>query len=291
MSLPQKSIAIVIVGLLLAVLGSGCKAVEPTQDEDLVVEAFIEAGRSLPPVVVRGSTDLHGSAGAYLMIDDAVVEAVMAHGTIPYIADGGGVYRPAIDFEPTVGDEVEINVARGDRRVTGRTVLPPLIGIERFELSVPDEPEEAVLLDSLNLAPSDVARGFLYLIQVDVWWEPTTWPGSHVRAQLKTDAGVASRVIDLFLRSDETFIEAEAEPDDDGLKRWRGLYAIQVETKESPLPPHRLRISLLRGGPDYARFAWSRTDPARREPQGNVQGGIGIVAGVSVDSLSVEVRP
>lgn len=282
-------ISVALFGVLLGI--AGCKAVEPTQDEDLVVEAFIEAGQALPPVVVRASTDLHGRAAVQRMIDDASVEAVLGERRIPYRSDGAGLYRPALGLEPSVGDEIEVIVDRGDHRASGRTVLPPLITIERFDVAVPDEPEEAVLLDSLNLSPNGSAKGFLYLIQVDIWWQPVDWPDSHVRAQLKTDTEVATRVIDLFLRSDEIFVEAEASDDADGLKRWSGIYGVQVDSKESPLPRHRLRISLLRGGADYARFAWSRTDPTRREPQGNVTGGIGIVAGVAVDSLSVDVRP
>ena len=288
----RRAASVIIIAPFCVLLGlAGCKAVESTQDEDLVVEAFIEAGQALPPVVVRASTDLHGQAAVQRMIDDASVEAVLGEQRIPYQSDGGGSYRPALGLEPAVGDEIEVIVDRGDRRASGRTVLPPLITIERFDVTVPDEPEEAVLLDSLNLSPNDSAKGFLYLIQVDIWWQPAEWPDSHVRAQLKTDTEVASRVIDLFLRSDEIFVESEAADDTEGLKRWTGIYGVQVDSKESPLPRHRLRISLLRGGTDYARFAWSRTDPTRREPQGNVAGGIGIVAGVAVDSLSVDVTP
>ena len=61
------------------------------------------------------------------------------------------------------------------------------------------------------------------------------------------------------------------------------------EVFDAPLPAHHLKASLIRSGADYARFASSRDAPERREPITNVEGGLGIVAGVSVDSLVVAV--
>ena len=51
-----------------------------------------------------------------------------------------------------------------------------------------------------------------------------------------------------------------------------------------------MKVSLLRSGPDYARFASSRDAPERREPVSNVRGALGIVAGISVDSLLLNVH-
>jgi hypothetical protein len=41
----------------------------------------------------------------------------------------------------------------------------------------------------------------------------------------------------------------------------------------------------VRGDTAFAAFAQTRTDPDRREPISNVEGGLGVAVAVSVDSL------
>jgi hypothetical protein len=64
------------------------------------------------------------------------------------------------------------------------------------------------------------------------------------------------------------------------------VYAVPVESGTAPLPRHRLTTSLTRGDTSFASFAQTRTDPDRREPISNVEGGLGVALAVSVDSLA-----
>jgi hypothetical protein len=95
---------------------------------------------------------------------------------------------------------------------------------------------------------------------------------------------------DFFFKPEQIFREQEAAKRP-GLRRaWTGVYAVPVAAEDAPLPPHTLRVALIRSGQDYARYASSRDDPQRRDPTSNVAGGVGILAGISVDSLRIQVE-
>ncbi len=111
---------------------------------------------------------------------------------------------------------------------------------------------------------------------------------SWVRARLRPPAAFPSAVVDFVLLTDATRREADLAAGG-AVRRWSGVYAVPVDAPSDPLPPHALDVVLLRSGPDYARYALSRTDPDRREPVGNVRGGIGIAAGLALDRRTLVV--
>jgi len=163
-------------------------------------------------------------------------------------------------------------------------------------VAVPEKPVRAVLLDSLDIRfdSLDVGarQGFLYPVEVTLWWKTDfddTGEDFWIETQLKPRTTFSSEIVDFFLLPAEVFRERSVQPDAFGRREWTGVYAVPVDDEADPLPAHELKAALLRSGTDYARFATSRDDPQRREPVSNVAGGIGIVAGISVDSLRVEV--
>ncbi|HEX7071675.1 MAG TPA: hypothetical protein VF190_12755, partial [Rhodothermales bacterium] len=155
-----------------------------------------------------------------------------------------------------------------------------------------------VLLDSLQLdsLQTGARSAFVYPVEVTLQWaasndlaaaavDTSYW----IRAQLKPYTEDLPGVIELFFRS-EVIVREDRVRVEDGLRTWTGVYLVPVDSESDPLPEHSLKVALLRSDDDYARFASSRTAPERREPVSNVVGGLGIVAGVSVDSLTVRIR-
>lgn len=286
----RRTICIAASAVVLTLIAA-CGAVEPKDDEDLVVEAFAHSGQPAPEILIRRTVDL-STGGAELTAEDVDVELSIDEDVIPYERAAPGRYRPLMDAISPPGAEVRVTVSSAMQHLVGTTTMPPPIEIDSISVVVPPEPVEAVLLDSLSLAPGTSVTGFLYMIEVAVGWEDPGQDGDwYVRTQLAADPSAAPLVIDLFLQSDQTLSETVVPLSSDGRRRWTGIYAVRVESADAPLPEHQLRVSLLRSGRDYARFAWSRDSPDRREPKGNVDGGIGIVAGISVDSLNLTIQP
>lgn len=287
--------------LLAATTIAGCDTVTPVDDSRLVVEGFLTTGKPMPDIIVRRTLSPnrpYDSADA--VVTNAAVEVVVGDARIVYDADPErrGVYVAgyAGDMVPAAGDRYAFRAAWRGSVADGAGVLPPAVEISDVRLTVPEEPVSAVLLDSLALADSittGLYTGYIYPIEVSLTWPvsiDTGWdPGeSWMRAQLNPFATISSPVVDLFLRSEEIFREVE-QPTIDGDRTWTGVYAVGVSSAEEALPSHRLRVSLVRSGVDYARFAASKDAPERREPLSNLNGASGIFAAVSVDSARYEV--
>jgi hypothetical protein len=162
---------------------------------------------------------------------------------------------------------------------------PVSIALDSVRVTPSTSPVEAVFADSLGLA---VGEGVIYPVTVTLFWTAPEADTAWVRARLRPPASFPSAIVDFVLDTDETRREAEFEGEGP-VRRWRGTYAVPVESLDDALPPHALDVFVLRSGTDYARYALSRTDPSRREPVGNVRGGIGIVAGVAIDGRTLQV--
>ncbi|HET6568287.1 MAG TPA: DUF4249 family protein, partial [Rhodothermales bacterium] len=291
----------------------GCDAVQPTEDPVLVVEAFLDAGKPLPRVRLGQTTPLSQPyQGTGTAVSDAEVRLSLGGREVVYrpVLGQPGVYEPAAPSGELVPPRVPftIDVRWGAQHATASGVTPPLIRIVDVSVSVTDEPIKAVQLDSLVLDPARLdtlrldstitAAGLTYIYPVAVtvkWQVDFNEMGADsvywVRTQLKPPASVTSDRINFFLRPEQIQPERKVARDSSGRKRWTGIYAVPVASEDAPLPPHRLRVALLRSNGDYARYASSRDAPERREPISNVEGAIGIVSGISVDSLIVEVGP
>jgi hypothetical protein len=206
-----------------------------------------------------------------------------------------GTYVP--ESEPLVPPRVRFSLTaqwRGtDATATGTT--PPSITIQAARVDVPEKPVRAILVDSLRRDSLDIPaeQGYIYPIEVAVTWggDPaeTAADSAHwIRAQLRPYTTFSSRIVDFFLQPEEVFRERTASHTGTQ-RRWTGVYAVPVESETESLPPHRVRVSLVRSGPEYAAFAASRTDPDRREPISNVQGAVGIAAAVALDSVRIDI--
>jgi hypothetical protein len=271
--------------IVLASIITACGTVEPQSDEILVVEAFVMVDDSAPTVHVRHSQTVWGMMDGANPVGDA--EVYLDHnGQAIRLAPGGeGRYRSPDSLGMSAGDVVAVDVRWRDMHARGSSVIPPSIRIDSFRVSPSLESVESVVIDSLQLGAPPPETGWVYLVDVSIWWQaPRQSNDSFVRARLSPESPFAGVVVDFFLRSDHIFEERSARSSG-GVYRWDGVYAVRVGGPDDPLPTHELQLALLRSGRDYARYASSRDAADRREPVGNVKGGIGIVAGVAVDSM------
>lgn len=247
----------------------------------------METGEGLPDVVVRRSASLDDPDAAPPVAAAAVILEIAGE-TVGYapVADSPGRYRPSVERVAQPGERFGLEVTWQNRRATASSALPAPIALDSVRIEPAASPVAAVFADSLGL---ELEEGFIYPVDVTLFWtappEDTAW----VRAQLRPPASFPSAVVDLLLATGAVEREREL-PGDGAVRRWSGVYAVPVEAPNDPLPPHDLDIAILRSGEDYARHALSRTDPDRREPVGNVEGGLGIAAGIALDRVTVVVE-
>ena len=289
--------------LAAVVLMSGCDSLAPVEESRMVVEGYLNSGQPLPSIEVRRTlspSEPYDAAKA--AVSDAVVELELDGSSVRYESDSSrrGTYRPADpDSRPlSAGQPYAFRASWNGTVAEASGIIPPAIEITDVSVSVPDEPVSAVLLDSLALADSistGLYTGYIYPIEVRIAWNDASaanWEPdeSWVRAQLTPIAEFSSPVVDLFLRSDEIFRELEQDISSGG-RTWTGVYAVGVAESDDVLPEHRLRVSVVRSGPEYARFAASKDTPERREPRSNLDGAVGVFAAIAVDSVHVDVEP
>ncbi len=268
---------------------AACDVAEP-EPARLVVEAFVETGQPLPPVTIRRTADLDDPDAAP-PVSDAAVMLTLGGEDVAYAPVPGqpGQYAPQRARTAEAGETLALAVTWQSQRATASSRMPAPIALDSVRIVPAAAPVEAVFADSLGL---EVREGFLYPVDVTLYWTaPEADPNadsSWVRARLRPPAAFPSAVVDFVLLTDATRREADlaAGPN---VRRWSGVYAVPVDSPGDPLPPHALDVFVLRSGTDYARYALSRTDPDRREPVGNVRGGLGIAAGLALDRRTLAV--
>ncbi len=291
--------------LCAAVLTLGCDTVEPAAEDKLVVEGYFSAGQPLPVLTLRSTRPIRepwNPSGT--RVTGADVNVRLGTRDIPYtdVPDAPGRYYPAVmeDRARTVPPDTEVAVAVSWNEMTASASdrTPQLILLERAVIELADTPVAAILSDSLGIRfdsldiDLDVREGFLYLGEVTMQWaasaiplEPNMW----IETQIQAVAPFSSAVVEFFLLTEQIQREADIPSDAEGMLEWRGVYAVPVEAANDPLPPHEVRLALLRSGTTYARFATSRDAPDRREPDSNVDGGLGIIAGIAVDTVRLSI--
>lgn len=294
--MPRPSVAALLafgpMALALTVLCvvAGCDPVGPAFTPRVVVEAFLDAGRPLPDVLLR-TTRAPGDGGADDVLADAAVTLDADGRTTRLLPVPGqpGRYRAADASGVVAGRVYGLSVAApGLPSASARTVVPPSLTIDSVAIEPAERTIRAVLLDSLRLDPGPAPPvGFVYPVEVRVYWRAPDAPADtfSVRAQLRPTAADGAR----FFFPPEALLRENALPSPGGARVFVGVYAVPVATQQAPLPEHALRIALVRGAGDYARFIASRDAPDRREPVSNVRGGRGVFAGVSVDTVRVRV--
>jgi hypothetical protein len=286
--------ALLAVGLVLGL--ARCDwSTAPVEEESLVVEAFLETGRPLPPVLLRRTRALRPGPDSQAARATGAQVTVELDGALhPYEEAPGtpGRYTPpsATEVPPGVPWQLTVRWEGDTARAQGETPAP--IAIREVCVDVPDAPARAVQVDSLRRDSLDIPADLGYIYPVDVtvrWAAPPAAPRADtsgwVRAQLRPDATpFSSEVVEFFLQPAEVRRE-DAYPRRNGEHQWRGVYAVPVDSARAPLPSHNVTTALVRGDTAFAAFAQTRTDPDRREPISNVEGGLGVAVAVSVDSL------
>lgn len=305
------------IGIAWTLLAAGllvlarCDTVTPEERALLVVEAFVDAEEPLPTIRLWQTRSLGWSYpfDVSTAVGNADVALVLGASQVSYRPREGqpGLYEPAAS-EPVPGRmPLAFEATWQGQRATAQSVVPPPLTLDSLRVTVPDEPIDGIILDSLFIDPvqldslqldslrTGAERGLVYLVEVTLWWTvdfAEVGPDSAywIRTQLKPFLPTRPTFDDFFLRPEQILREREATRYVQGRRSWTGVYAVPVETRETPLPPHPLRVSIIRSGQDYARFVSSRDDPERREPASNVAGAVGIFAGLSVDSVRVQVE-
>ena len=305
------------IGIAWALLAAGllvwarCDTVAPQEEALLVVEAFVDADEPLPTIRLWQTRSLgqRYAFDATTAVSDAEVALVLGASQVAYRPLDGqtGLYEPAVS-QPVPGRlSLTFEATWRGQRATAQSTVPPTLALDSVRVNVPDEPVDGIILDSLFIDPvqldslqldslrTGAVQGLVYLVEVTLWWAvdfAEVGPDSAywIRTQLKPFLPTQPTFDDFFLRPEQILRERETTHHVQGRRSWTGVYAVPVETRQTPLPPHPLRVSIIRSGQDYARFVSSRDDPERREPASNVAGAIGIFAGLSVDSLRVQVE-
>ncbi len=299
--------------LLVATLAcwARCDSVTPDEAARLVVEAFVDAEEPLPTIRLWQTrpVELSYSFDASTAASGAEVMVGLGGERVAYQPLQGepGLYEPARPQTVAARMPLTFEATWQGRRVTAQSSVPPALALDSICVNVPDEPVDGIILDSLFIDPvlvdslqfdslrTGAEAGLVYLVEVTLWWTvdyPELGPDSvyWVRTQLRPQLPSRPTFDDFFLRPEQIFRERNTPRDGLGRRSWTGVYAVPVETRETPLPPHPLRVAIIRSGQDYARFVSGRDDPERREPPSNLDGAIGIFAGLSVDSLRVQVE-
>jgi hypothetical protein len=286
---------------------AGCDTVQPSSEGTLVVEAYLESGRALPLVRVSRTWNVASrSVAGNGSVPGAEVSLVIDGVVVRYEDDPDsiGTYRPEpAHAERTVPPLAAFSMtvrSDGDEAVAVGFV-PPAISLKNVRITVPDRAIEAVFLDTLNIGIDslelslDARQGYIYPVQVDLSWDvlPSEDPALDywIQTRLEPRTPFSSSIIDFFLLPRQILPEAATERMGEGERIWSGVYAVPVETAETPVPVHGLQVFVLRGDRAFAVFETSRDSPERREPETNLTGGIGFVGGIAFDSLSLMVPP
>jgi hypothetical protein len=292
---------ITVLAVLLAVIVlSGCYTVEPVEEELLIVEAFLDAGKQFPDVVLRRSVlpGLPYPSDSTIYARQANVQLVVDGRTVQYVEDPSiaGKYVPERLDVLQPGSVFGLRAEWKNRVATASGTIPPTITIDSVRTRVSDRPVRAVLLDSLRFdtLSTGAQTVFIYPVEVTIFW--TVLGGGPadslfwVRPHLRPFSDFSSATINFFLRPEQILREDRTRRENGQVRSWTGVYAVRARDENDPMEPHAVKVSLLRSGRDYARFASSKDAPQRREPVTNVTGGLGIVAGISMDSMRLEVR-
>lgn len=295
--------------LILAALWAGCDSALPTGQGRLVVEAYLQAEAPLPDIRLRETRPLGEPypLDATTAAEDADVAVSIGAESVAYRAAPGGQYEPARPVRAASLFPAGFEARWQGSLAAARSIIPPPFALDSVRVRVPPEPVDGIILDSLFIDPGLVdtlrldslqtgaASGLVYLVEVSAYWrahpaigeaDSTFW----LHTQLRHDLPGSRRLDDFFLRPEQLFPERDAARAQHSGRRWTGVYAVPVASRQAPVPRHRLRVAVVRSTLDYARFISGTRDPERREPPGNIENGIGIFVGIALDSVHVMVQ-
>ncbi|NNE45141.1 MAG: DUF4249 family protein [Rhodothermales bacterium] len=276
-----------------------CDSVRPEETGSLAVEAYMNTGLRPGPVILRTTQPLDAEGDLFdgSSATGGGVDLVINGVTVEYEEGSPGHYSPPDEYTDALetGDLFDVHVRWDGRTARASGILPPPIRIDSISVVAPGEPVEAILIDSLRLDSLgvDATTGYIYPIETTAWWtqDPASGPDSWIQAQLRPRSQFSSVVVDFFLLPEQVFAEDDAGSGEFAPMSWTGLYAIPVDRADQSLPSHELRIAVVRSSKVYADYATTQFNSDGREPPSNVEGALGIVVGLSVDSVVVQVDP
>lgn len=266
----------------------------PSNSDALVVEAFLETNRPLPPIRLRRTTALSGAP------DDAAtagsVQVTLDGTTIPYEEQGPpGRYVPTVDSMVHAQAPWQVQAQWHGKTAKARGRAPDPITVTEVCVDPASAPVRAVQVDSIRRDSLDIPATVDSIFPVDVtvrWASNASVPQADtsywVRTQLRPDASsFSSEIVSFFLEPVTVRREDQFQQEGNG-RTWNGVYALPVDSTDPDLlPSHNLTTALVRGDTSFAAFARTRTDPEQRAPISNVEGGLGIATAVSIDSLRI----
>ena len=128
---------------------SGCDSVEPTEDNLLVVQGFLNAGAPLPEVTITKAFPLDQHTGANpLGVRDASLVLYINEEPVPYgLSDEQpGIYTPLTNqfdvVPPNAHFRAEIEWL--SNKVSTEDFIPPPIAIDSVRIEIPPQPVAAV---------------------------------------------------------------------------------------------------------------------------------------------------
>ena len=285
-----------VLSIILALGVQGCDSIQPNEPGTLVVEAFFNVGQPLPVVTVKQAAALNSLTESAV---EATVSLMMQGQSFAYVRTSEPLRYAPEDSEYVIpsGAAYQLTVSTEERTALVSGITPQVISIDRISVEVSKTPIFAVFVDTLNLGLDslnlslDASQRFIYPVEVAIEWRGADVADFNpwIESRLEPVTSFSSSIVDFFLLPSQVFPESDTTPVDGNLHSWSGVYAVPVTEESSPLPDHELKITLLRSDEQYARFATSRNDPVRREPASNLQGAIGFVGAISVDSVRVTV--
>lgn len=295
-------------GLLLLLLAS-CDTVHPEDTSHIVIDAYMFADEPVPEVRLWRSIPLSAPYpfDASTAIDDAHVRVTVGDMPITFAQTQPGRYAPELGHVSPEYASLALHVDWQGTSITAQSRVPPRIRIDSVSVSRSEQAVRGLILDSLLIDPVildslgvdslrvGAEESFVYLVEATMHWtvgfreveQDSAW---WVRTQLAPTLDARGFTDEYFLRSEQIQRERQAATRSPGHRYWSGVYAVPVDASDAPMPPHELRISLVRSPQEYARFVAGRSSPKDREPPTNVSGARGIFTGLSLDSLVVPVE-
>lgn len=283
----------------------GCDAVQPETSPLLVVEAFVTSGKALPEITLRRTSSLRApyQLDASTAVTDAQVELAMHQLHIPYVSRGSGRYAPSDPIIAEPGSDLRLAVQWENQTITSQSQLPPPVSLDSVTIRISDTPVQGLLLDSVFIDPflvdslglqalgAGAREGLVYLVEATLYWADSTHGDTWwMRTQLRPNLGQDRGLRDYFLSPEVLQSEAEIPFVRLGQRSWSGAYAVSVVRRTDRVPKHMLRVSLVRCTQAYADFVSGSSKPGEQEPPSNILGGVGIFAGLSIDTLSIPIR-
>lgn len=287
----------------------GCDAVLPEYADMLAVEAFVVADEPLPAIHIRRTQPLSApyrfdeataASGAELSLSLGNIE-------VPYVMEVPGLYRPDQPATAEPGTPLGLRIGWDGQTIESVSRIPPTLRLDSVSVSRSSSAVAGLIVDSLFIDPvlvdslgfdslrTGAREGLVYLVEATLYWSvpfAEVGPDSAwwVRTQLLPRLRTGGRLDDYFLRPEQLQREREMDAPAPNKRAWSGVYAVPVVAASDLLPAHTLRVSVIRSSRSYARFVTGRTNPGEREPPTNISGGLGIFAGMALDSVSVTVQ-